>query len=136
MSAAQFAAPSWAFPFFLFLMTAEVMHRSRCVLIKRGYASLLPARATFYSDADDPALPAVKVIEPAPLGASAHTWVQRKWIPALIAAYAAAKRLGTLWTLVADDDTYVVLRNLLRVLQPYALGLLRPSSIPSGGQPW
>jgi hypothetical protein len=73
----------------------------------------------FYSDADDPSLPAFKVIEPAPPGTNMHGWAQRKWQPGLVAALSTALSLGTKWTLVADDDTFVVPRNVLRVLQPY-----------------
>ena len=102
------------------VMTGLAMHGSRCQLIKHGYAKLLPkGHLTFYSDADDATLPAVKVIEPAPAGQSVHEWAQRKWIPGLVAAFERSRKLGTKWTMVADDDTYVNPRNLLRVLQGY-----------------
>ena len=105
---------------FFVVITGQAMHHSRCRLIKHGYASLLPpGHLVFYSDADDPSLPAVRVLSPMPAGQNVRTWSQRKWIPALIDAYNRIETLGTKWTMVADDDTYVQPRNLLRVLESY-----------------
>ena len=107
---------------FVAVMTGGAMHQTRCQAIKLGYgATLPPGHLIFYSDADDPSLPAYKVISPRPKNTpfSEHQWAQKKWVPALIRGYADATRLGTTWTLVADDDTFVIPRNVLRVLQDY-----------------
>jgi len=44
---------------------------------------------------------------------------QSKWPPALKHALTRARELGTRWTWVMDDDTFVVPANLMRVLNRY-----------------
>lgn len=73
---------------FVAVITCKKYHDTRCQRIKRGYGAMLPVgHLAFYSDADDPSLPAYKIIEPAPRGVNERSWGIRKFIPAIADAY-------------------------------------------------
>lgn len=73
---------------FVAVITCSKYHDTRCQRIKRGYGTMLPAgHIAFYSDADDPSLPAYKILEPAPRGVNERSWGIRKCIPAIADAY-------------------------------------------------
>lgn len=44
---------------------------------------------------------------------------QLRWPEAIRLAHKQAVRLGTKWTMIADDDTFVLPHNVLRVLRGY-----------------
>uniref|UniRef100_A0A7S3BK96 Fringe-like glycosyltransferase domain-containing protein n=1 Tax=Haptolina ericina TaxID=156174 RepID=A0A7S3BK96_9EUKA len=105
-------------------MTSRRYHDTRCQLIKQTYASVLPpTHYIFYSDADDPTLPAVRVGEtifPRAMPAKdQYMHAQLRWPEALRHAQRSSLALGTRWTMIVDDDTYVIPQNVLRVLRGY-----------------
>ena len=114
---------------FTAIMTSHVYHATRCRVIKATWTLSVPStHYMFYSDADDPALPAIamKVAKYQPQSNESSgdrlkqlSLAQRKWLPALVHAYGVAARLRTRWTMVVDDDTFVVPENVERVLMDY-----------------
>jgi len=110
---------------FVVIMTSARYHSTRCPLIKQTYAATLPAdHFAFYSDVDEASLPAIRVEEmPFPgaqtAGGNPYLRAQLRWPAALRRAHATSVALGTRWTMVVDDDTYVLPLNVLRVLRPY-----------------
>ena len=121
------------------IMTSRLYHQTRCAYAKATWLAVLPrSHYLFYSDADEPSLPAIAIL-PQPNGsrnierrraiftegAAAEritrlALAQRKWLPAMAHARAAAAKLNAQWTLVVDDDTLVVPVNVRRVLADYA----------------
>ena len=109
---------------FIMIMTTTKFHNSRGRLIKQTYlAQLPPTHYTFYSDSDDPTLPAVRAAERPFPGAMPATGpymrAQLRWPDALTKALAASRALGTRWTMVVDDDTFVIPSNVIRVLRRF-----------------
>ena len=118
------------------IMTSRVYHQTRCAYAKATWLTLLPrSHYLFYSDADEPTLPAIAILPPALGQKTAKRRVtegeaaeritrlaiaQRKWLPAMVHARAAAAKLGAQWTLVVDDDTLVVPDNVAHVLSDHA----------------
>lgn len=114
---------------FTAIMTSEVYHATRCRVIKATWTLFVPpTHYMFYSDVDDPTLPAIAMKVAKYPSASDEkssdrlkrlSLAQRKWLPALVHAYGVAARLGTRWTMVVDDDTFVVPENVERVLMDF-----------------
>ena len=114
---------------FTAIMTSHVYHATRCRVIKATWTLFVPStHYIFYSDVDDPALPAIamKVAKyPSQSDESSSdrlkrlSLAQRKWLPTLVHAYGVAARLRTRWTMVVDDDTFVVPENVECVLTDY-----------------
>eukprot|EP00966_Prymnesium_polylepis_P171462 3964258-Prymnesium_polylepis.1 len=110
---------------FVGVMTSAKYHDTRCPLIKQTYATALPAgHLAFYSNAADATLPAIRVDETSFPGAQSaggnpYLRAQLRWPEALRRALDASRAVQARWTMIVDDDTFVVPPNVLRVLRGY-----------------